>query len=306
MKSAEGGSRWVLYAALAANLGICISKFVAALVSGSASLFSEAIHSLADTGNELLLLLGLRLSRRAPDRSHPYGYGKEQYFWSLIVALVLFAVGGGTSIYEGIRRLLHPHPVEHSIANYGVIGVAFVFESGSLWFAIRKLRAQYPNDGLLRAMRRSKDPSVFTVVAEDTAAIVGLSIALLALVASEVFDAAWCDAAGCVAVGLTLAVVAIFLVSECHQLLVGESGSQALLDDVRRLTREEEGVQRVGEALSMQLGPDEVLLNLAVEFNPGVVGSELPRAIARIERRIRDAHPEVTKLFVEAALLGSH
>jgi len=306
MTSHARGTQWVVYAALAANLAICIAKFTAALLSGSASLLSEGIHSLADTGNELLLLLGLRLSRKEADRSHPYGYGKEQYFWSLIVALVLFAVGGGTSIYEGVRRLWSPHPVEHSVANYIVIGVAFAFESGSLWIGVRNLRAKYPTGSLLRAVQRSKDPSLFTVVAEDTAALAGLLIAFLALAASDLFHAQWCDAVGSIAVGLTLTVVAFFLISESHKLLLGESGSQALLDDVRRLTRADKSVEHVGDALSMQLGPDQVLVNLAVQFAPGIVVSELPRAIERIERRIRSAHPEVTRLFVEASSLTSH
>jgi|SRR6478735_3723692 len=306
MKSVSPESRWVIYGALAANAAVCVAKFTAALLSGSAALLSEGIHSLADTGNEILLLLGLRRSQKPADSSHPYGYGKEQYFWSLIVALVLFSVGGGTSIYEGVRRLMHPQRVEHSLANYVVIGVAFVFESGSLWLGIRNLRARQSEGSLLSAIQRSKDPSVFTVVAEDIAAIAGLVAAFIGVLTSDLFDAAWCDAVGSIAVGATLCVVAFFLASESHKLLVGESGSQELLDHVQRITREDPSVKSVGETLSMQLGPEQVLINLTVEFEPGTCSTDLPGAIQRLERRIREAHPEITRLYVEASSLAGH
>ena len=303
MKTGPQSGHWVVYAALAANLGVCVAKFAAAFVSGSAALLSEGIHSLADSGNELLLLLGLHRSRRPPDREHPYGYGKELYFWSLIVALVLFAAGGGTSIYKGIERLLHPHAVHRTLLSYGVIAFAFALESSSLWFGIRKLRARQPTGSILLAMRRSKDPSVFTIVAEDMAAVTGLTAAFVGILASDLLRASWCDALGSVMVGCILTVVAIFLASESHKLLVGESGTQALLDDVRRLTREDTNVLRVGDALSMQLGPNEVLLNLDVEFTPDVSAQELPDTIQRLEHRIREAHPEITRIFIEASKL---
>ena len=199
------------------------------MLSCSAALLSEAFHSLADTGNELLLLLGLKRSRKAPDREHPYGYGKELYFWSLIVALLLFGAGGGSSIYEGVERLIHPEPLHASIVNYVVIGVAFALESASLWLGIRKLRKRQPNGSLLLAMRRSKDPTVFTVVAEDSAALAGLIAALLGISLSQFLHAPWCDAVGSIVVGLILASVGIFLASESRKLLVGEAGSQKLL-----------------------------------------------------------------------------
>ncbi len=301
-KEAEG-RQWVVYAALAANLGVCAAKFAAAAISGSASLLSEGVHSLADTGNELLLLLGLRRSRKPPNRQHPYGYGKELYFWSLIVALVLFALGGGTSIYQGVERLLHPRPLHTSWVDYAVIGVAFVFESTSLVIGLRNLRKTYPNDSILLAIRRSKDPSVFTVVAEDLAAVSGLAAAFGGVLLSHLLNDPRFDAFGSLAVGSILALVAFFLASESRKLLVGESGAQQLIDDVKRLSREDASVLRVGDALSMQLGPDEVLLNLDVEFVPEVSGAAMPAAIERLEERIRRAHPEVTRIFVEASSL---
>lgn len=296
-------SRVAVYGALAANIGICAAKFTAASVSGSASLFSEGVHSLADSGNELLLLLGLHLSRRPADRHHPYGHGKELYFWSLIVAIVLFAGGGGTSIYEGIHRLTHPRPLHESLANYIVIGVAAVLESSSLWLGLRQLRVNNPRGSVLGAMRRSKDPAVFTVVAEDMAAVAGLSAAFTGILAGDLLHAAWCDALGSIVVGVILAVVAVFLASESRKLLVGESGTDALLADVRRLTLEDALVLRVGDALSMQLGPEQVLLNLDVEFSPAVTGQDLPGAIERLEKRIRSAHPEISRIFVEVSSL---
>jgi cation diffusion facilitator family transporter len=303
MSEESEGRRWVVYAALAANIGVCVAKFVAAGLSGSSSLFSEAIHSLADSGNELLLLLGIRRSKQPPDRQHPYGYGKVLYFWSLIVALVLFSLGGGTSIYQGVQRLLHPRPLHDKWSDYAVIALAFVFESTSLVIGIRNLRKKYPDGSLFNAMRRSKDPSVFTVVAEDLAAVAGLVAAFVGILLSDLLDAPWCDALGSIAVGLILALMAVFLASESARLLVGEAGSQGLIDDVRRLTGEEPSVKRVGDALSMQLGPDEVLLNLDVEFRPEISGLQIPDAIQRLEERIRKAHPEITRIFVEASSL---
>lgn len=303
MKSRPSDSHWVVYGAVAANLGVCAAKFTAAILSGSAALMSEALHSLADTGNELLLLWGLRRSQKAPDREHPYGYGKELYFWSLIVALLLFGAGGGSSIYEGVQRLIHPEPLHASIVNYVVIGVAFALESASLWLGVRKLRKQQPNGSLLLAMRRSKDPTIFTVVAEDSAALAGLIAALLGISLSQILHASWCDAVGSIVVGLILASVGIFLASESRKLLVGEAGSQKLLDDVRRLAMQDAAVRRVGDALSMQLGPDDVLVNLDVEFWPQSSRETVPDLIQRLEEKIREAHPEVRRLFVQASRL---
>jgi len=291
---------WVVYGALAANIGVCVAKFSAAAISGSTSLTSEAIHSLADSANELLLLLGLRRSKLPPDRRHPFGYGKELYFWSLIVALLLFAGGGATSIYQGVERLLRPRSVDHVVASYVVIAIALVFESTSLVISLKKLRRDYPHDTLFFALRRSKDPSVFTVVAEDLAAVAGLFSALLGISASELWHAPRCDAIGSIVVGAILTVVAFFLASESRKLLVGESGATELLADVRRITRAHPKVRRMGELLSMQLGPDEVLLTLDVEFTPDLSAPELPEAIRSLEDCIRAAHPEITRIFVQA------
>ncbi len=295
---------WVVYGALAANIGVALAKFAAAAVSGSAALVSEGIHSLADCSNELLLLLGLARSQKPADQSHPYGYGKELYFWSLIVALVLFTAGGGASVYNGIERLLHPRAVEISWVSYVVLLVAAVFEGASLFLGMKKLRAENPGGSVLDALRRSKDPSVFTVVAEDTAALAGLTIAAAGTALTARFHDPRYDAAASVAVGLILGVIATFLVSESRKLLVGESGSHALLDDVRRLTAGDTSVSKVGEALSMQLGADEVLLNLDVEFNQEISGDALPRTIQALERKIRAAHPEITRIFLEVSALS--
>ncbi len=297
-------SHWVVYGALAANIGVALAKFAAAAVSGSAALVSEGIHSLADCSNELLLLLGLARSQKPADRSHPYGYGKELYFWSLIVALVLFTAGGGASMYNGVERLLHPRAVEVTWVSYAVLLVAAIFEGASLFLGMNKLRAENPGGSVIDALRRSKDPSVFTVVAEDTAALLGLTIAAVGTALTARFHDPRYDAAASIAVGLILGVVATFLVSESRKLLVGESGSRALLDDVRRLTAGDTSVRKVGEALSMQLGADEVLLNLDVEFNREISGDALPRTIQALERKIRAAHPEITRIFLEVSALG--
>jgi len=246
------------------------------------------------------LLLGLRRSKLPPDWRHPFGYGKELYFWSLIVALLLFAGGGATSIYKGVDRLLHPREVEHVLASYVVIAIALACESTSLVISLRKLRRDYPNDTVFFALRRSKDPSVFTVVAEDLAAVAGLIAALLGISASQLLHSSRYDAIGSIVVGAILSIIALFLVSESRKLLVGETGPLELLADVRRIARADPKVRRIGELLSMQLGPDEVLLNVDVAFSLELSAGDLAEAIKKLEARIRAAHPEITRIFVQA------
>lgn len=289
-----------VYGALASNLLIAISKFGAALITGSSAMLAEGIHSTVDTANELLLLLGLHRSRRPPDTWHPFGYGKEIYFWGLIVAVLLFAVGGGMSVYEGILHLLHPAEIGDPFWNYVVLSLAFCAEGTSWTIAMGKLRQGRRKKNLLQAMRQSKDPSVFIVVAEDTAALAGIGVAFVGVFLSHRLGSHTPDGAASILIGLIMASMAVFLVYESRGLLLGESADPELVASIQRLAAEDEGVRQVFRPLTMHLGPDEVLLNIDIEFQPHLSAEEIALAIDRLESTIRKAHPQVSRIFIEA------
>jgi cation diffusion facilitator family transporter len=299
------GRRFTVYGALAANVAIAVSKFIAAAASGSSAMSSEAVHSLADSGNELLLLLGLRLSRRPPDRRHPYGHGKELYLMSLVVSILLFGMGGGMSLYQGVVHVSHPHALSDPTWNFVVLGVAFVFEGASLLNAVRELDKTRRGRTRFDAFRASKDPAVFIVVAEDAAALAGVLVAFAGVLGSWLWGMPALDGVASLLVGVILCVVAGILANESRGLLVGESASGALVNDVRRLVCEDGDVRRVGEPMTMHLGPEEILLNLELEFRHDLTMPELRAAVDRLESRIRRAHPHVTRIFLEARALGS-
>ncbi|HEX9940788.1 MAG TPA: cation diffusion facilitator family transporter [Thermoanaerobaculia bacterium] len=292
-----------IYGAMGANLLIAATKFVAAGLSGSSAMLSEGIHSVVDTGNQLLLLLGLKRSRRPADADHPFGHGKELYFWSLIVAVALFGVGGGMSAYEGITHLLRPHPLEDPTWNYVVLGLAFLFESVSWVVAAREFLPRIREAGLWQAILSSKDPSIVTVLFEDSAALAGLIVAFLGVFLGHRLGSPHADGIASIVIGVILAAVAVFLVYESKGLLLGESADPDVVEDVRRLARNLPEVVDVKRPLTMHFGPDEVLLNLEVEFRPEISASEITALIDRLEREIREKHPEVRHIFVEARSL---
>lgn len=293
-----------LYGALAANLSIAVVKFVAAAVSGSSAMLSEGIHSLVDTGNQLLLWFGLHRSRRPADGAHPFGHGKELYFWGLIVAILLFALGGGMSIYEGIRHLAHPRVLSNPFWNYVVLGAAFVFEGVSLGIALKEAAGELrPGDGFWRAFRESKDPSLYTVVAEDTAALLGLIVAFVGVWLGHWAGDPLYDGFASLVIGAILVVVAGFLTYQSRGLLVGESAHPQILKEIRTLACADPAVSQVHDVLTMHLGPDEILLNMAVGFAPGLSADQVAGAIERLEQRITRALPEVRRIFIEAESL---
>ncbi len=296
-----------VYGAVAANLTISIAKFAAGAVTGSSAMISEGIHSLADTGNQMLLLLGIRQSRKPPDETHPFGRGKELYFWSLIVAIILFGVGGGMSLYEGITHLQHPSEIADPTWNYVVLAIGVVAEGAAWVIALRLLlRTKGKEENLWQALRTSKDPAIFTVVAEDTAALLGLILAFLGVYLGHRFNNPAFDAAASIAIGVVLIVVASFLAHESRALLVGESADPEFIRSVKALAEDEAGVRQVRRLLSMHLGPDQVLLNLDVDFQPELSFQEVAAAIERLEAAIRDKHPEIRFMFVEAECLTQH
>jgi cation diffusion facilitator family transporter len=304
MAERKSDSPIVVLGALAANVAIAVAKLVAAALSGSSAVLAEGIHSLADSGNEILLLIGLRRSRRPPDQRHPYGHGKELYFWGLIVAMVLFGLGGGMSIYEGILHLAHPAKRGPTTVSYVTLGVAVVFESISLGIGLRELHRRKPDLSLLRAAFAVKDPTVYMVVGEDIAAIAGLIVALAGLLLSDLTGNWIFDAAASIVIGLIVAGVAVVLARESRNVLTGESGDPDLVASVRRIASDDKDVTRVAPPLTMRLSPDDLLLNLDVEFKRDLSGDALRQAIERLEAAIRKAHPEITRIFLEARILA--
>jgi len=294
-------TRVVLIAA-AANAAVAVVKLVVAAATGSAAMLAEGIHSIVDTLDEILLWVGLRRSAKPPDEAHPYGFGKELYFWSLVVAMVVLAVGGGASIVEGIVRLVWRERPEASPWSYVVLAAAAVFEGTSWSFSWRELRRRGKKQPLWRVIRTSKDPSVFTVFVEDASALVGLTLAFLGIFLSRALDMPSIDAIASIAIGVLLAVSALVLMRESRDLLVGESGASDRVRDVRALAEGDRDVVAVKSPLTMQLGPDHLLVNLEVTFAPSLSGDEIIAAIERLDRCIRERVPSVKHLFIEAQL----
>jgi len=298
---AQRESTTAVVAALAGNLAIAVLKFSAAVVTGSSAMVSEAIHSSVDTGNQAVLLLGIHRSNLPADRHHPFGYGKELYFWSLIVAIAFFGIGGGLSIYEGINHLQHPAPLEDPLWNYLVLAGAAVFEAISWVIGYRQFSKVKGETGAWRAIRIGKDPSLITVVVEDTMALIGLAVAFLAIYLGHRFDNVYLDGVGSLIIGLLLATAALILIRESKGLLVGEAADDATVAAIDAIAREDPCIRDLGPPLTMQLGPDRVLLNLEMVFAPGLSAGQVRDAIDRFEQRVRDAHPEVADIFIEAA-----
>lgn len=298
-----GGSTTVVAIALACNLGIAAAKFVAAAWSGSSAMLSEAIHSLVDTSNQGLLLVGLRRSRRPADERHPFGYGMELYFWSFIVAIVLFSLGAGVAIYEGIDKLLHPHPIENAKILYIVLGVSLVLEGISTFQCVGEFNARRGKTPWLKALRSSKDPSLYTVLLEDCAALAGLSIAFVGVVAADQFKIAEADGAASVLIGILLAMVAAFMSIETKALLIGEAAEPGVLAGLRKIIAAEMGrgkpITAINSIRTMHMGPDEILVVASVDFEDGELARTVEATNARLESAIKAAYPAVQQLFFE-------
>ncbi|HUP07562.1 MAG TPA: cation diffusion facilitator family transporter [Caldimonas sp.] len=293
-------SRLAVYGAIAANVGIAAMKFVGAAATGSSAMLSEGIHSVVDTGDGLLLLVGMRMSRKKADERHPFGYGKELYFWSLIVAVLIFGVGGGVSVYEGILHVIHPAPLEDATWNYAILGGALLFEGSSLAFAVRQFLKQKGGERLGRALRHSKDPSLYTVIAEDSAAVLGVLAAALGLWASHAWQRPELDGVASIAIGVLLCAVASLLIVQSRKLLVGVAVDGEMAHEIRRIAADEGGVIRAAWPLTMHLGPDDVLLALDAEFDPELPAEAVQQSVTRVERAIRARFPEVKRIYIEA------
>jgi cation diffusion facilitator family transporter len=296
---AHGGSTKAVYAALAGNLAIAVVKFAAAFFTGSSAMLSEAIHSTVDTSNQGLLLFGMHRAARPPDRTHPFGHGMELYFWAFVVALLIFSLGGAVSLYEGVRKVLHPEPVENAWVNFAVLGASAVFEGLSFRVAWKEFRTTHAGDvSVLDAVGRSKDPSIFVVLMEDGAALVGLAIALVGLGVAYGLDAPVFDGVASIGIGLLLIAAAVVLVRETRSLLTGESASPRLLEQVRKELTSDPNVVAVEEILSMHLGPNEVLLAVTLDFRDDLPSGAIEEAAAALSVGIERRHPQVTRLFM--------
>lgn len=298
----SASSKKAIVAAVVGNLAIAATKFAAASVTGSSAMLSEGIHSLVDTGNGLLLLWGIRKSGRPADAEHPFGHSRELYFWTLVVAVMIFAVGGGMSMYEGVTHMQHPQPLEDPFWNYIVLGFAMVFESISFGIAWREFGHARAGRGVFRTVRDSKDPSLFTVVFEDSAALAGLVLAFLGIFLGHQLENPYLDGAASVAIGVVLAFVAVFLAYESKGLLLGEAADPVVVRRLAALAIDDPAVSEVEHVLTMHMGPTDILLNLKVRFVPGLSSLESGRAVDRLERGIRTAHPEITRIYVEGGV----
>ncbi|WP_040239539.1 cation diffusion facilitator family transporter [Chromohalobacter japonicus] len=293
-------SKPVIYAAMGGNLLIAITKFVAAAFTGSSAMLSEGIHSVVDTGNQVLLLLGMKRASRPPSEQFPFGHGKEVYFWSFVVAILIFAVGAGVSIYEGVQHILHPEPMTSPLVNYIVLGLGILFEGASWAFALNAFRKTKGKWSYVQAVRRGKDPSMFVVVFEDSAALLGLIVALVGIALSQATGNPIFDGIASVVIGFVLGGTAIWLAAETKGLLIGESANRDVVETIRQLAGQADGVEALNEVLTMHMGPDFILATLSIRFQRGLPAERIERAIAELDRAIKAEESMVKRVFVEA------
>ena len=288
----------VLYGALAANVGIAIAKFIAAGISGSSSMLTEGVHSLVDSGNQILLLYGQSKARRAPDATHPFGYGRELYFWSFVVAILIFAVGAGVSIYEGWKHWREPEPLADPMLNYIVLAIAFALEGTSWFIAMREFAAAKGNTGWWRAIRESKDPPGFMVLFEDSAALAGLVIAAIGVWASHAYADPRIDGLASIAIGLILALVAVLLARESKGLLIGERADPAVVAAVRAAVERQPGVTAVNHVRTIHTAPDSIFVAISADFDDSLTMGEGERMIEAIEDQLRAAEPRLSSIYI--------
>src|SRR6478736_6759829 len=300
---AAGESKFAVFAGIAANLAIAVIKFIAAAITGSSAMLSEGIHSVVDTTNGLLLLLGMKRSKLPADNRHPFGYGKELYFWSLIVALFIFGVGGGMSVYEGLHHLHNPPPLTDPTWNYIVLAASFLFEGISTIIVYRSFVKPKPELSFWKAMRVSKDPTTFTIFMENFAALVGLTVAFLGVFLGHLFNNPYLDGVAALIIGLILGLTAFILAKETKSLLVGEGADPWILRDIKQIVISDAAITDTAYPLTMHFGPDMALLALHLQFEPGLTGTEREATVVRLEHQIQQKYPEIKHIFIEATSL---
>ena len=300
------GSKKVIYAALIGNGLIAVIKFIAAGLTGSAAMLSEGIHSLVDTGNQSLLLYGMKRAKRPADEKHPFGYSSEIYFWAFVVAILIFAVGSGVSIYEGIQKVITPHPITDPTINYIVLGLAFVFEGIAWSIALKEFSSTKGKRSYVQALRESKDPTVFTVLFEDTAAMLGLVVAFVGIFCADYFNMPVLDGAASIVIGLILAGAAWVLAFETMGLLIGEAAAPEITDAITNIIEATPTIDALNEIRTLHRGPNDVLLALSVDFEDNVPAGKVEIAIYQLEIAIKQRFPVVKRLFIEVQSAEHH
>ncbi|MDZ7714885.1 MAG: cation diffusion facilitator family transporter [Balneolaceae bacterium] len=294
------GSKKVILAALIGNGLISITKFFASFITGSSAMLSEGIHSLVDTGNQILLLFGLKQAKKPADKYHPYGHGKEVYFWSFVVAIMIFGVGAGISIYEGIHSVMDPHVIKSPMTNYIVLGLAMIFEAFAWYFAWKEFSKIKGKRGYFEAVKKEKDPTTFVVLFEDSAAMLGLVVAFVGIWIAQVTGNPIFDGVASIIIGIILAVTAGWLAYETKGLLIGESAEHEIVDDIKILSSSVQSIVKVNETLTMHMGPNFILVNISVDFKDSMGATQIESDISALTKKIKEKYPRVKKVFVEA------
>ncbi|MBC7576358.1 MAG: cation transporter [Tardiphaga sp.] len=296
--ASASSSKLVIYAALAGNLLVSITKFGAAAWTGSSAMLSEGVHSLVDTVNQALMLYGIHRASAPPDAQHPLGHGRELYFWSFVVALLIFALGAGVSIYEGVVHILHPEPIENFRVSYVVLGLSFVFEGTTWWIAVRAFSKQRGTLGFIEAATRSRDPTSYLVLFEDSAALAGIAIAVAGTLAVQLTGIEAFDGVASVGIGLLLAATSLFLARESKGLLIGEPAREPARRSILEIADGSPGVSKVGRLITVHLAPHQIVAALDIDFTNDLRASEIEAIAGTIERRIREVNPDVTMVFI--------
>jgi cation diffusion facilitator family transporter len=293
-------SKKVIIAALTGNFLIALTKFFAFFVTKSSAMLSEGVHSVVDTGNQILLLYGMHRAKKPADEQFPFGHGKEVYFWGFIVAIMIFTVGAGVSIYKGIHHLLHPTTIQNPTLNYIVLACAMLFEGAAWYFALTEFTKTKGKWGYLEAVHRGKDPSMFVVLFEDSAAMLGIVVAFVGILLSQITGNPYYDGVASIIIGLILAGTAAWLAYEIKGLLIGESARPEIVKGVKEIAKSYAKIKHVNEILTLHMGPDFILLNLSVDFADSLLAGDLEDTISRLDRQIKQAYPKIKRIFVEA------
>ncbi len=298
-------SKKSIYAALIGNLLVALTKFVAAIITGSSAMLSEGFHSVVDTGNQILLLFGLKRSQKKPDELYPYGYGKEVYFWSFVVAILIFALGAGISIYEGIHHIIEPNKIENPLVNYIVLGLAFIFEGTTWIIALKHFSKEKGKYSYLEAVHRGKDPSNFIVLFEDSAALLGIIAAFAGIFLGEITGMPYYDGIASILIGLILGTTAILLAYETKGLLIGESANIEIVSEIKKIISSFSEIDKINEVLTMHMGPEYVLVNISVDFSDALSSNKIEHTISNMDKEIKKNLPVVKKIFIEAETLAA-
>lgn len=295
------GSKKVIIAALIGNSLIAVTKFVAAGITGSAAMMSEGIHSLVDSGNQILLLYGLKRAARPPDARFPFGHGKEIYFWSFVVAILIFAVGAGISMYEGFQHISHPPEHMHDpMINYIVLGLAIIFESGALYFAVVEFNKTRGSMGYFEAVKKGKDPTLFVVLFEDSAAMLGLLVALFGVAMAQATQDPFWDGLASIIIGFILAFTAVWLAYETKSLLIGEGADPSIVKEIKDMAAKYGCVNEINEILTLHMGPDFLLVTISADFEDNLPAGKMEKVVSSLTKEIKMAHPFVKKVYIEA------